>query len=101
MEYAKIASRLFMANDQKVYEMTGCLSKCEKYVYNAEAEGSLLALEADRPEQNDSLSIQLMLVTGEYEERKQVNSTISKIIYTRPEKITYDFSTLYTTLMPS
>ena len=80
-EYAKVTSRLFMANDQKVYEMTGCLSKCEKYVYNAEAEGSLLALEADWPDQNDTLSIQLMLVTGEYEERKQVKSIISKIIY--------------------
>ena len=80
MEYAKITSRLFMANDQKVFEMTGCLSKCDKYVYNAEAEGSFLALEADSPEQNDTLTIQLMLVTGEYEERKQVNSTKSKVI---------------------
>ena len=91
MEYAKITSRLFMANDQKVYEMTGCLSKCEKYVYNAEAEGSLLALEADRPEQNDTLSIQLMLVTGEYEERKQVNFTLSS---TRHETIIFLISVL-------
>ena len=80
-----------MANDQKVYEMTGCLSKCEKYVYNAEAEGSLLALEADSQEPNDTLSIQLMLVTGEYEERKQVNFSMSS---TRPETIIFMISVL-------
>ena len=66
-----------MANDQKVYDMTGCLSKCEKYVYNAEAEDSMLAQEAVFPEHNNTLAILLMLVTGEYEERRQVYCPLS------------------------
>ena len=61
-----------MANDNKIYEMTGCLSKCEKFVYNAEAKGSMMAEEAESAEQNNTLSIALMLVKGEYEEREQV-----------------------------
>lgn len=68
-----------MANDQKIYELTGCLSKCDKYVYNAEAEGSLTAWEAESAEENNTLSIQLMLTTGEYEEREQVHSTIVRL----------------------
>ena len=89
-----------MANDQKVYDMTGCISKCEKYVYNAEAEDSMVAWEAEIPEQNNTLAIQLMLVTGEYEERRQVKYPFVRLSMHIGYNIC-NFSTLCMTMIPS
>ena len=89
-----------MANDQKVYDMTGCLSKCEKYVYNAEAEDSMLAQEAVFPEHNNTLAILLMLVTGEYEERRQVYCPCVRLSMHIGSNIC-NFSTLCMTMIPS
>ena len=89
-----------MANDQKVYDMTGCLSKCEKYVYNAEAEDSMLAQEAVFPEHNNTLAILLMLVTGEYEERRQVYCPFFRLSMHIGSNIC-NSSTSYMTMTPS
>ena len=70
IEYHKINSVLFFANDNKIYAMTGCLSKCDKYVYDIQSEGA--------PDKNDdddenTLTIRLTIYSGEYEEREQVH----------------------------
>ena len=61
-----MTSELFTADDNKILDITGCLSKCDKYVYDAHLEG------LSDPLNNDTLFISLAISSGEYELREQV-----------------------------
>ena len=71
-EYMEINNQIFTANDKKIFNMTGCLSMCNKYAYTAQ---QLLEMQyVDAPDSNTTtLTLQLYYSNVEHELREQVN----------------------------
>ena len=70
-EYLKITDKLYSANSNQIYKMTGCLSKCDKFSYTIRETTGL-----SQPTwnvNNNSFTIWLYISTGETEVREQVN----------------------------
>ena len=70
-EYKNIINKLYPANSNQIYNMTGCLSKCDRYSYAIKPTTDLT-----RPtwnKNNDSIALWLYVSTGETEVREQVS----------------------------
>lgn len=68
-EYKNIINKLYPANSNQIYNMTGCLSKCDRYSYAIKPTTDLT-----RPtwnKNNDSIALWLYVSTGETEVREQ------------------------------
>ena len=64
--------QLFAANDKELYDLTGCLSMCEKYAYSAQQEGATTYTE-NPDSTNNTLMLGLYYSNVEHELREQVN----------------------------
>ena len=62
------------ADDNEIFKITGCLSKCEKYKYSAWALNDLQNYPAEYPEYVNTLWLRFSVPSGEYELREQVLS---------------------------
>ena len=65
---------LFKANDNEIFRLTGCLSKCNKYEYVAFPWGTTSSMELDDPKFNQTLDMKIYYTNVEHELRQQVNS---------------------------
>ena len=71
--------QLFAANDKELFDLTGCLSMCEKYAYSAQQEGATTYTEngdylGTNPDTtNNTLMLGLYYSNVEHELREQVN----------------------------
>ena len=72
IEYIQMNEQLFSANDKKIFNITGCLSMCDKYAYTAHQIMGMTYEEA--PDTNTTtLTLQLYYSNVEHELREQVN----------------------------
>ena len=67
---------LITANDKEIFDLSGCLSLCEKYAYSAQQEGSTI-FEENPDNLNTTLMLFLYYSNVEHELREQVK--ISKL----------------------
>ena len=72
MEYEKLNIELYKANDKKIYEMTGCLSKCNKYAYKVWPMTDLRPIDDLEMRFGSRIWLMFYLPTGETEVREQV-----------------------------
>ena len=72
-EYSRLNDILVRANETEIFELTGCLSTCEKYEYFAQPRvASLLKT----PSEKDKLQVGFVFKSGRHERKEQVcNST--------------------------
>ena len=67
----QINRKLFTANDKKIFDLTGCLSMCDKYAYTAQEIGGMQYVKS--PDTNTStFSLQLYYSNVEHELREQI-----------------------------
>ena len=71
MEYERLNGELLYANEKKIHEMTGCLSKCDKYAYKIWPVTDLRKSSADKSS-GGKIWFGLYHPTGETELREQV-----------------------------
>ena len=68
-EYSRLNDILVRANDTEIYELTGCLSTCEKYEYFTQPRvASLLKT----PSVKDQLQVGFVFKSGRHERKEQV-----------------------------
>ena len=72
IEYMQINKKLFTANDKKIFDLTGCLSMCEKYAYTAQQIIGMQYLDTSDTN-TTTLALQLYYSNVEHELREQVN----------------------------
>ena len=76
-EYMQINEQLFSANDKDIFDMTGCLSMCDKYAYTTQQITEMQYSDAaDLPYADSNIStltLQLFYSDVEHELREQVN----------------------------
>ena len=68
-KYCNLTAEIYQSNANKIYKITGCLSKCERYHYTIKPKTGVISNEGER-----DMSIYLYLPTGETEVMKQVNT---------------------------
>ena len=69
---------LVNSDDNEIFELTGCLSKCDKYEYSARAVNDLQNYPAKDPEDINTITMRFIVPSGEYELREQVILPSSK-----------------------
>ena len=78
-KYMQLNEQLFSANDKDIFDMTGCLSMCDKYAYTTQQLGGMQYIDAaDIPDaqmrpNTSILTFQLYYSDVEHELREQVN----------------------------
>ena len=78
-KYVQLNEQLFSANDKDIFDMTGCLSMCDKYAYTTQQLGGMQYIDAaDIPDaqmrpNTSILTFQLYYSDVEHELREQVN----------------------------
>ena len=78
-DYANINNKLYKANETQIYDLTGCLSNCNKYHYDAEPMTGVIAKEYEsgtyeeeyRPTFN-FLDLQFIFKDGHHEVKEEV-----------------------------
>ena len=73
-KYCNLTAEIYQSNANKIYNITGCLSKCERYHYTIKPKTGVILNEGE-----GDMSIYLYLPTGETEVMKQVNTSIQPI----------------------
>ena len=71
-KYTAIHMNLVNSDDNEIFELTGCLSTCDKYKYSARAVNDLQNYPAKDPEDINTLTMRFIVPSGEYELREQV-----------------------------
>ena len=89
--------KLSTANDKEIFDLTGCLSMCEKYAYTSQQNGGTSYME-DTNNANTTLVLQLYYSHVEHELREQVNMCKVGI---ETDYNVFNFSTSYMTSMLS
>ena len=74
MKYQQLNKQLFTANDKEIFDLTGCLSMCEKYAYSAQLEGATTFTET-LDNLNTTLEINFYYSNVEHELREQVSKS--------------------------
>ena len=96
IEYGHINKQLFTANDKKIYEMTGCLSMCDKFAYTAQQVVGMQYVDSSDTLNTTTLTLQLYYSNIEHELREQVNfpamSAIINSEYIPFQYIIYDIN---------
>ena len=78
-EYMQLNEQLFSANDKDIFDMTGCLSMCDKYAYTTQQLGGMQyidaadILDAQMRPNTSTLTLILYYSDVEHELREQVN----------------------------
>ena len=85
---------LITANDKEIFDLTGCLSMCEKYAYSAQQEGSTI-FEENPDNLNTTLMLFLYYSNVEHELREQVKISklaLQDVKHTSFQYIIYDIN---------
>ena len=79
-KYTKIHNKLMNYDDMGIFELTGCLSTCDKYIYSASPVNDLYNYPIDKLLQVFNITttqkyswLRFYVPSGEYEERQQVS----------------------------
>ena len=71
-EYDRINRRLMNSDDNEIFKLTGCLSKCDKYKYSARQLNDIQYFRTEEPDFINTLLLRVYVASGEYELREQV-----------------------------
>ena len=74
LRYARLHGNLMNTDDNGIYDITGCLSKCDKYKYSSWPLNDLQnypAQDSDLP--SNTLLLRFIVMSAEYELREQVS----------------------------
>ena len=76
-QYAKIAHKIQYAVDEtKIFQLTGCLAKCDKYYYSAQARSELKPFYNTAPDA-PSFYISFLIPNGQNEIKEQVKINLT------------------------
>ena len=76
-QYAKIAHNIQYAVDEtKIFQLTGCLAKCDKYYYSAQARSELKPFYNTAPDA-PSFYISFLIPNGQNEVKEQVEMKVN------------------------
>ena len=90
-EYEEINKRLFKANDNEIFEWTGCLSKCDKNAYHATPMGGMTPYHGTLFRGHNVLLAHIYYSSVEHELREQVN--LRTVVVLRTPMEIFFFST--------
>ena len=75
MEYATLNNKLYKTNESEIYEITGCLSNCIKYHYDAQPMTNMEVNEFDygneQPPSN-TIEMSFIFTNGHHEVKEEV-----------------------------
>ena len=72
-QYAKIAHKIeYAVDDEEIFHLTGCLSKCDKYYYSAQARSELRPYSYNTAPDTPSFHISFLIPNGQNEVKEQV-----------------------------
>ena len=71
--YGSLNRRLFKADEDEIFNMTGCLPKCDFYVYSGQPVGGLTNYHETNPKLNNTVLVQLYFPSASYQVMEQVN----------------------------
>ena len=71
-KYLKFAAALYLADENEIYELTGCLSTCEKFEYAVHPMTDLTITKDEDPNNENTLRLEFYFTTGRHELREQV-----------------------------
>ena len=81
MQYAKIVHKIqYAIDDTRIFHLTGCLAKCDKYYYYAQARSELAPFHtsaSDAP----SFYISFLIPNGQNEVKEQVEIKVNMLFY--------------------
>ena len=81
-QYAKIAHNIQYAVDEtKIFQLTGCLAKCDKYYYSAQARSELRPYSKFHTNAAPTFQISFLLPNGRNEIKEQVKFNFIMIDY--------------------
>ena len=74
MFYKNISTYLDQADENKIFELTGCLSTCDKYEYAVQPYTSLNKMKHNQSqmEEPNALGLKFYFLTGKHEVKEQV-----------------------------
>ena len=72
-QYHTLNKMLFKANDIEISNLTGCVPKCDHFIYKSEPVGSMTNYKTIDPSQNNTVVMQLYFPTGTYQVREEVS----------------------------
>lgn len=74
MYYQNISTYLDLADENKIFELTGCLSTCDKYEYAVQPYTSLNKMKHNQSEMEEpnALGLKFYFLTGKHEVKEQV-----------------------------
>ena len=79
-EYERLIVELYNANSGDIFRITGCLSKCDKFVYSAKPVTDIRIEDPKisyTPWDNNTFKVVFYFPTGEYELKEQVRCYVS------------------------
>ena len=75
IEYATLNNKLYKANESEIYEITGCLSNCNKYHYDAQPMTDIEVIKTDygnKQPPNNTLELSFVFTNGHHEVKEEV-----------------------------
>ena len=80
MKYSNMANKLYMANETEIYELTGCLSNCDKYQYEVEPMTDIITLVDEvKTRYANTMELKFVFTDGRHELKEQVKYQITKL----------------------
>ena len=73
MKYNKMANKLYKANETEIYELTGCLSNCDKYEYEVQPMTDIVTtIDEGHSYYANTIELGLVFTNGRHELKEQV-----------------------------
>ena len=73
MKYNNMANRLYKANETEIYELTGCLSNCDKYEYDVKPMTDIVTTVYDTESIHaNTMDLGFVFTNGRHELKEQV-----------------------------
>ena len=73
IKYNNLANKLYKANETEIYEMTGCLSKCDKYEYDVQPMTDIVTTDSPAGSHLDNtIELRFIFTNGRHELKEQV-----------------------------
>ena len=76
MKYAQLHRQFRQANENEIYNLTGCLSKCDRFKYRAEPVDGITSMTTEDARLNNTIRLMLYYPSGEYVSMEQVNAYV-------------------------
>ena len=73
MKYNDLSMKLYQSDENDIFELTGCLSTCDKYEYDVQPETALQKLDTETAENGEPnlLRLTFYYLSGRHEVREQ------------------------------